>query len=127
MNHSEEGNVYTFKMNKTSQKTLTRVEMNNGKILSAIPFVAWFRDASGKEVRFDFSAANPPIHHGDANLFSRLSFESIASRFNEWGFRVSHIIRGESTETSVRDCLVYLEGSRIPFAVIRPAVFVKDR
>ncbi len=99
----------------------TWVEKSNGKVLAYIPFVAWFRDPQGNEVRFDFTAHNPPIYHGDPNLFSRLSFECIKGRFPE----CSHIIRGECTESSVRDCYVYKKDSRIPFAVIRPAVFVK--
>jgi hypothetical protein len=101
------------------------IEMNNGTVLAAIPFVAWFRNDKGEEVRFDFSASNPPIYHGDTNLFSRLSFESIKGRFAEWGLAVDHIIRGETTENSVKDCYVYAPGSKIPFAVVRPAVFVK--
>lgn len=99
--------------------------MSNGKVLAAIPFVAWFRASDGSEVRFDFTVPNPAIHHGDSNLFSRLSFESIKGRFREWGHDVSHIIRGECSETGTRDCYVYRRDSRIPFAVIRPALFVK--
>ncbi len=103
----------------------TWVEMDNGKRLSVIPFVAWYRASDGTEVRFDFTAANPPCHAGDADLFKRLSFECIKGRFREWGHDVSHIIRGECSENGTRDCYVYTRDSRVPFAVIRPAVFVR--
>lgn len=107
--------------------TKTWVEMSNGQRLDAIPFVAWLRSAAdGSEHRFDFKAPNPAIYAGDANLFSRLSFETIRAHFADWGYPVNHIIRGESSETGCRDCYVYAPGSRIPFAVIRPAVFVKE-
>lgn len=104
----------------------TWVEMSNGARLDAIAFVAWVDRGDGFELRFDFSAPNPPIHEGDANLFSRLSFESIKARFASWGYSVDHIIRGECSESGVRDCYVYAVRSRVPFAVIRPAVFCKE-
>ena len=102
----------------------TWVEMSNGEILSDLPFVAFVSGTEG-ETRYDFTAHNPPICHGVSNLFSRLSFESIRDRFAGWGHKVDHIIRGECTESGVRDCYVYKGSSRVPFAVIRPAVFVK--
>ena len=113
----------------------TWLEMSNGQRLAAIPFVAWVNAGDGLERRFEFEAPNPPIYAGDANLFSRLSFEAIKARFEAWGFGVDHIIRGECSESGVRDCYVYravsrleLTGipyrmSRVPFAVIRPKVF----
>lgn len=105
----------------------TWLEMSNGRRLDAIPFVAWFRSTvDGSEHRFDFTVPNPPIHAGDPNLFSRLSFETIRAHFADWGYQISHIIRGESSETSCRDCYVYQDGSRVPFAVIRPAVFARS-
>lgn len=103
----------------------TWVEMHNGEILSEIPFVAWVT-GDGREARFEFSAPNPPIHHGDPNLFSRLNFDGIKARFAVWGFSVDHIIRGECSESGVRDCYVYNRENKVPFAVIRPAVFVRE-
>lgn len=105
----------------------TWVEMSNGRRLDVIAFVVWLRAGDGRELRFDFEAPNPPIHEGNANLFSRLSFESIQQRFKVWGYAVNHIIRGECSESGVRDCYVYNRESRVPFAVIRPAVFADTR
>ena len=105
----------------------TWVEMNNGRRLDAIAFVAWVDAGEGRELRYEFEAPNPPIHEGDANLFSRLSFEGIKARFAGWGYAVDHIIRGESTETGVRDCYVYDRDHRVPFAVIRPMRFADTR
>ena len=80
-------------------------------------------DVNENEVlRFGFEAPNPPIYAGDANLFTRLSFESIKARFEAWGYSVDHIIRGACSESGVRDCYVYNRSNRIPFAVIRPLV-----
>ena len=107
-------------------KRKTWIEMSNGEILTEIPFVAWATRGEGREVRFDFKAPNPPCYHGDPNLYSRLSFESIKADFEAWGFSVDHIIRGECSESGVRDCYVYNRTSRVPFAVIRPAVFVRE-
>lgn len=101
----------------------TWVEMSNGQRLAAIPFVAWFNSGDGLERRFEFEALNPPIYAGDANLYSRLSFEAIKARFADLGYPVDHIIRGECSESGVRDCYVYARASRVPFAVIRPRVF----
>jgi hypothetical protein len=103
----------------------TWLEMSNGERLAAIPFVAFVNAGEGREIRFDFSVPNPPIHAGDANLFSRLSFESIRGQLATWGFAVGHIIRGECSESGVRDCYVYGRDGRVPFAVIRPAVFTR--
>lgn len=104
----------------------TWVEMSNGERLKVIAFVAWV-NANGRELCFQFDAPNPMIHEGDANLFSRLSFESIKARFESWGYAVDHIIRGECSETGVRDCYVYHRDKRVPFAVVRPAVFADTR
>jgi hypothetical protein len=103
----------------------TWVEMSNGEILSDIPFVAWIDAGEARELRCEFTAPNPPMHHGDADLFKRLSFEGIRARFEAWGFPVDYIIRGECSESGVRDCYVYSGGRRVPFAVIRPAVFAR--
>lgn len=103
----------------------TWLEMSNGRRLDALPFVAWVDAGTDSEIRFDFEVPNPPIHTGDANLYSRLSFESIKARFAAWGYSISHIIRGECSETGVRDCYVYRTGNRVPFAVVRPAVFAR--
>jgi hypothetical protein len=103
----------------------TWLEMSNGKRLDAIPFVAFVNAGDGRELRFDFTAPNSPIHAGDANLFSRLSFESIRGQLATWGFHVGHVIRGECSENGVRDCYVYGRDSRVPFAVIRPFVFTR--
>lgn len=110
-----------------NEKRKTWVEMHNGEVLAEIPFVAWV-DHGGvdRELRFDFAAPNPPIHHGDPNLFTRLSFEGIKARFAAWGYAVDHIIRGECGESGARDCYVYAAGQRVPFAVVRPAVFVRE-
>lgn len=104
----------------------TWLEMSNGQRLAAIPFVAWVNGGDARELRFDFEAPNPPIHEGDPNLFTRLSFESIKARFEAWGYSVGHIIRGECTESGVRDCYVYNRANRVPFAVIRPLAFARD-
>jgi len=106
-------------------KRKTWVEMSNGEILAEIPFVLWVNAGEGRELRFEFTAPNPPIYHGDSNLFSRLSFETIRDRMKEYGFPVSHIVRGESSESGVRDCYVYNNTNKVPFAVIRPAVWAK--
>lgn len=103
----------------------TWVEMSNGQILADIPFVVWVCDGEGREGRLEFTAPNLPVYHGDPNLYSRLSFECIKARFKAWGFDVSHIIRGECSESGVRDCYVYQNGYKVPFAVIRPAVFAR--
>ena len=109
-----------------TEKRKTWVEMSNGKVLDEIPFVAWTM-VGKEEVRFDFTAPNPPIYHGDPNLFSRLSFESIrALLLARFGDHVGHIIQGECNENGARDCYVYRRNSRVPFAVIRPAVFVRE-
>ena len=104
----------------------TWVEMHNGEILPEIPFVAWVNGGEGRELRFEFKAANLPCYHGDPDLFARISFEGIVKRFAEWGFRVDNIRRGECSEVGVRDCYVYGVNSKVPFAVIRPKVFVRD-
>lgn len=106
------------------ERRKTWVEMSNGEILSEIPFVAWINQGEGREERFDFTAPNPPRYHGDANLFSRLSFEGIRDRFAARGLKVDHIIRGECREVGVRDCYVFDSTHHVPFAVIRPLVFV---
>lgn len=97
--------------------------MDDGFIRDAIPFVAWFRDRNGSEVRNDFTEPNTANRHGDSDLFSRLSFESIRGRFLELGYEVSHIVRGECSESGSSSCYVFAPGDRIPFATIRPAVF----
>lgn len=103
----------------------TWVEMSNGERLKHISFVAWVNAGEGRELCFEFAVANPPNYEGDANLFSRLSFEIIKARFESWGFAVSHIIRGECSESGARSCYVYNRTNKVPFAVIRPAVFSK--
>jgi hypothetical protein len=108
------------------EKRKTWVEMDNGKVRTDIPFVAWVNTPNG-ETRLEFTAPNPPIYHGDPNLFSRLSFETIVERFKEWGFHVSHIVRGECSESGSSGCYVFSgNGQRVPYAVIRPAVFARD-
>jgi hypothetical protein len=108
-----------------TQTRTTWLEMNNGARRATIPFVAFVNAGDGRELRFDFEASNPPIYAGDENLFSRLSFESIKARFAEWGYAVGHIIRGECSESGVRDCYVYNRDNHVPFAVIRPFVFTR--
>lgn len=64
----------------------TWVEMDNGKILERIPFVAFMGDArEGREVRHDFSVENHPIYHGNPDLFQRLSYETVCDLFTTWG------------------------------------------
>lgn len=104
----------------------TWLEMSNGQRLAAIPFVIWINAGDGRELRFEFEAHNPPIYAGDPNLYSRLSFEAIKARFAAWGYPVDHIIRGECSESGFRDCYVYRAVARVPFAVIRPKVFVHE-
>jgi hypothetical protein len=112
-------------MTTDSNPRTTWIEMINGGRLAAIPFVAFVNAGKGREFRFDFKAANPPMYAGDPNLFSRLSFETIRGQFATWGFQVGHIIRGECTESGVRDCYVYNRDNHVPFAVIRPLVFTR--
>lgn len=107
-------------------KAKTWVEMHNGEILSEIPFVLWISEGEDRERRHEFKAPNPPIHHGDPNLYSRLSYEWIKDVCKDLGYSIDHIIRGECSESGVRDCYVYRNRDKVPFAVIRPAVFVKD-
>lgn len=71
----------------------TWVEMSNGVILDAIPFVAYVREGA-EEKRFDFTVPNPVNQHGDPDLFHRLSFECIQAKLSG----VDHIIRGECSE-----------------------------
>lgn len=105
---------------------MTWVEKHNGVRLDTIHFVAFVNAGPGREVRHRFGVANPPAYEGHPDLFERLSFEVIREQFAEWGYpRVKYVIRGESGETWVRDSYVYDGTHRVPFATIRPEVFVR--
>lgn len=104
----------------------TWVEMDNGKVREAIDFIAWIRDEKGVTLPVRLSVPNPPIWHGNPDLFKRLSFETIRDRFALLGYVVGHIIRGECSENGGRACYVYAPQAQVPFATIRPAVFVRD-
>lgn len=99
-------------------------QKDNGQIRREIEFTAHV-SAGGTERSFTFVASSPPIYDNIADLFTRLSFESIRDTFREKTFiEVGHIIRGEITGNGgVRECLVFQTGRRVPFAVIRPSVF----
>lgn len=128
MSKQEKAERYAAVMAGMSQpaKRKTWLEMRNGERLATIHFCVWVNAGEGREMRHRFGVNNPPCHEGDANLFTRLSFELIKERFAEWGYKVGHIIRGETSEVSVRDCYVYDGTHKVPIAVIRPEVFVKD-
>ena len=105
-------------------KRKTWLEMSNGKRLETIEFVAWIDEGEGRETCHSLHVSNPPIYEGDTNLFSRLGYEGIQDWFKRIGHEVDYIIRGETAENSCRDCYVYDGLRRVPFAVIRPRVFV---
>lgn len=103
----------------------THLEMHNGVILTDIPFIAYV-NRGGRETWFEFTVPNPPIHHGDPNLFSRLSFESIKEQFAKRGFTIHNIISGQCNESGYNYCYVFNHSkSHVPFATIRPSKFDK--
>lgn len=96
------------------------------EILEHIVFVIWISGFNHREQRHEFKAPNPPMYHGNPDLFQRLSFDYIKTCFEDLGYAIDHIIRGESTENSVRDCYVYRGRDHVPFAIIRPLVFERS-